>query len=186
MFIVLEGTDSTGKTTLCEALAKKTDAVLYTAPTKRYLQQHTHIRANTPAEECYQHYRAGIYDASHEIKIQLQSGKRIVCDRYWLTTYTYYRVLGVPVSRSDFKSIISPTLTVILALNYDIQMQRMLARGLSEWDCRMLNAQRELAVEFYKSALECNTPFIFIDTYHFSPAACVEIILCAINVGRQQ
>lgn len=77
--------------------------------------------------------------------------------------------MGVAVSKDDFVSVIQPDLTVILALNHEVQIERMLHRGMSVGDRRVLDKQREIAKAFYQNALEFNIPFVVVDTQRFSP-----------------
>jgi len=181
MFVALEGADGCGKTTLCDTLAERLGATAYATPPKRYFQLREGIDRNAPADEHYRFYRDGIYDASDEIGEILENGGRVVSDRYWLTTFTYHRVMGVSVSKNDFASIVQPTLTVILTLNHEVQIERMLRRGMSVGDCRVLDKQREIADAFYRNALELGIPFVIIDTQHFSPARCADIAIAALG-----
>ncbi len=181
MFIALEGGDGCGKTTLCKALSEKMGAIAYATPPKKYLQMRGAVDKNSSNQEHYQFYRDGIYDASDEIKVLTQGGSTVISDRYWLSTYTYHQVMGVSVSQKDFLSIIQPTLTVILSLTHEVQIVRMMNRGLSVGDRRMLDTQNEIAQAFYRNALEFNIPFLVLDTQKFSPTACVDIILASIK-----
>ena len=176
MFIVLEGADGTGKSTLCSVLSKKLGATPYACPPKKYQELRTSIDRNVSAEEHYRFYLNGNYDASKEIAELLKKGEKVVCDRYWLSTYTYHQIMGVPVSRSDFQSIIFPTLTVLLAVKHEVQIARMFHRGMSVGDIRALEKQREIADMYYRNVLEFNIPFLFLDTQRFSPEACAEIV----------
>lgn len=182
MFIALEGADGTGKTTLCDTLSERLGATSYATPPKKYLELRTRVDKDAPADEHYRFYRDGVYDASDEIATLLRDGGKVVCDRYWLTTYTYHQAMGVPVSRADFSSVIVPTLTVVLALNHETQIGRMLHRGMSVGDRRVLDKQQEIAVAFYRNVLDFNIPFLIIDTQRFSCEACVEIIARAIEL----
>ncbi len=181
MFVALEGADGCGKTTLCAVLAKRIGATAYATPPKRYLQMRERVDKNASAEEHYRFYRDGIYDASDEIGAILQSGGKVVSDRYWLTTYTYHQVMGVFVPKNDFASIVQPHLTVILALDHDVQMERMLHRGMSVGDRRVLDKQREIAKAFYQVVLELGTPFVVINTQRFSPDRCADIVVAALG-----
>lgn len=185
MFLALEGGDGCGKTTLCSVLAERVGAIAYATPPKKYLQMRERVDKNASAEEHYQFYRNGIYDASDEIEAILQSGGRIVSDRYWLTTYIYHQAMGVSVSKNDFKSIVHPDLTVILALNHDVQMERMLHRGMSAGDRRFLDKQREIAKAFYQAVLEIGIPFVIVDTQRFSPDRCADIVIMALKTERR-
>lgn len=172
-----------GKSTLCPILAKRLGAKAYSTPPKKYLRTRTSVDKDAPANEHYRFYRDGIYDASEEIAAMLRNGDSVVSDRYWLTTYTYHEVMGVLMPKDDFCSIVIPTLTVILSLNHGVQANRMLHRGLSMGDRRMLDAQRELTALFYKNVLEFNLPFLVLDTQRFLPEACAEIVTNALGTS---
>lgn len=181
MLVALEGADGCGKTTLCAVLAERLGATAYATPPKKYLQMRERVDKNAPAEEHYRFYRDGIYDAHDEISALLRNGGKVVSDRYWLTTYTYHQVMGVAVSKDDFTSVIQPNLTVILALNHEVQIERMLHRGMSVGDRRVLDKQREIARAFYQNAMEFNIPFIVVDTQCFSPNQCADIVVAALK-----
>lgn len=181
MLVALEGADGCGKTTLCAVLAERLGAMAYATPPKKYLQIRERVDKNAPAEEHYRFYRDGIYDAHDEIIALLRNGGKVVSDRYWLTTYTYHQVIGVAVSKDDFASVIQPDLTVILALNHEVQIERMLHRGMSVGDRRVLDKQREISKAFYQNALEFNIPFIVVDTQRFSPNQCADIVIAALK-----
>lgn len=182
MFIVLEGVDGVGKSTLCSVLAQRLGATPYATPPKKYLALREQVDKDASPEAHYNFYRDGICDASEEIQSLLADGRRIVSDRYWLSTYTYHQIMGVKVSKDDFKSVVTPTLTVILALNKEMQIKRMFDRGMSTGDKRMFNQQQELTKAFFQNILEFNMPFIVIDTQAFSPEACAEIVVKALGL----
>lgn len=181
MFIALEGADGCGKTTLCTILAERLGATAYATPPKKYLRLREEMDKNAPADEHYRFYRDGIYDASDEIRTIIKNGGKVVSDRYWLSTYTYHQVMNVAVSKDDFVSVIQPTITVILALNPETQIERILHRGMSVGDRRVLDKQREIAIAFYQNALELNIPFIITDTQRFSPTRCADVVIAALR-----
>lgn len=181
MFIALEGADGCGKTTLCAILAERLKATAYSTPPKKYLQMRERIDMIASSEEHYRFYRDGIYDASKEIDVMLKNGQRVVSDRYWLTTYTYHQVMGVAVSWDDFVTVVQPTLTVILALDYGLQVERLLRRGMSAGDRRVFDRQREIAKTFCRNVLELNIPFIIIDTRLHIPNKCADIVVAALR-----
>jgi len=183
MLIALEGADGCGKTTLSEILAQRLGATRYSSPPKKYLKARKKIDESASNEERYQFYRDGIYDAHHEIMDLIENGEKVITDRYWLTTYTYHKIMGASASKEDFDSVIKPDLTVILALSYDTQVKRMMHRGMSEADHRDFEKQQEVARAFYNNALEFNIPFIVIDTQFFSASQCADITIAALNIG---
>ncbi len=179
--VALEGADGCGKTTLCSILSERLGAKAYATPPKKYLQMRKSVDEDASAEEHYRFYRNGIYDASDEVKAMLTNGGKVILDRYWLSTYTYHQVMDVAVSKDDFASIIQPDLTVILALNHDVQIGRMLHRGMSVGDRRVFDKQREIAEAFYQNALKLSIPFIVVDTQRFSPNQCADIVIAALG-----
>lgn len=181
MFIAIEGVDGSGKSTLCAILAEKLGATPYSTPPKKYLAFREQVDKNAPPEEHYRFYRDGIYDASNEINAILASNGKVVSDRYWLSTYTYHQIMGVQVSIDDFHSIVMPTMTVILSLSNDVQIGRILHRGMTAGDRRVLDKQQEIAMAFYQNVLKNDIPFLMIDTQRFTPEACAEIIIKAIS-----
>lgn len=181
MFVALEGADGCGKTTLCATLSERLGATAYATPPKKYFQLRERVDRSASAAEHYRFYRDGIYDASDEIGEILKNSGKVISDRYWLTTFIYHQVMGVSVSRNDFASIIQPTLTVVLALNHEVQIERMLRRGMSVGDRRVLDKQREISAAFYRNALELDIPFIVVDTQRFSPEKCADIVVAALE-----
>lgn len=181
MFVTLEGADGCGKTTLCAVLAERLKATIYATPPKKYLSLRKKVDKNASIDEHYRFYRDAIYDTSHEIDKILKNNGRVISDRYWLTTFTYHQVMGTSVTEHDFSSIVQPNLTVILSLNHEIQIKRILCRGISIGDRRVLDKQQEITNAFYQNALELNIPFIVIDTQRFSPQKCADIIVAALD-----
>lgn len=179
MFIAVEGADGSGKTTLCAELAKRTGAVSYVTPPKKYSRSRKRIDELASMDEHYRFYRNAVYDASDEIKALLRKGCAIVCDRYWLSTYASHKAMGVSIPKTDFGAIIKPTLTVVLALNHQVRLSRIARREMSTCERRMAGKQQEIADEFYKGAITFNLPFILIDTQHFSPEDCTELVVKA-------
>ena len=92
MFIVIEGLDGTGKSTVSKALAEALNAELLTTPD-------TSLKpARETIDSAYQHtplarqlfYASSVVQLSDKIKALRDSGKRIVVDRYWLSTQVYH------------------------------------------------------------------------------------------------
>ncbi len=183
MFIVLEGHDGSGKSTLCPILAKKLNAIAYATPQKKFTEARYRVDRNASPEEHYAFYRNAIYEASAEIKAILERGENIVSDRYWLTTYIYHAVKGVAVRVDDFKGIILPDLTILLSVSSSsIQKSRVLAHGMSIEDQKMSEKQQTLAVAYYETVLKLEIPFLAIDTEMYSADECATVVETAAKV----
>ena len=176
MFIVIEGGDGVGKSTTVDLLSKRLSAESYHTPPKAYMSKRDEIDKNASPVEHYEFYREGVFEASKEIRSLVKNGKNVVCDRYFLSTYTYHRVMGVDAKKEDFDGILRPDLTVILSVDHSIQIDRIIERGMSEGDKRMLEKQIEITAAFYRDVLELELPFLIIDTGLFRPEQVVDII----------
>ncbi len=182
MFVALEGSDGTGKSTLLSILASRLGAISLQTPPKEYSNERQRVDKDASLEDHYAFYRSIVYDTAEEIDAILQSGGRVVIDRYFLSTKTYHEVMGMEVPENDFQDVVQPTLTVILSLNHGVQLQRMTGRGLTVGDKRTLKIQRQVAAAYYKNALEMNIPFVILDTQRFTPPECADIIMSALGI----
>ena len=124
--------------------------MLYSTPPKRFLATRSKVDAEANPRDHYLFYLEGVREASIEIQEIIANGKKVVCDRYWLTTYVYHHVMCLDVDRSDFNNIARPDLTVFLAVGCEVQAQRFLLRGMSAGDRRMLDHQQALAREYVR------------------------------------
>ncbi|MFH1745190.1 MAG: AAA family ATPase [bacterium] len=176
MFIVIEGIDCSGKSTASRLFAKENNYVLYKTPPKDIILERDRVDADASPLEHYRFYLGGIHTASRDIWELLASGKNVVCDRYWPTTYIYHKVMGVDVNIDDFSDVTKPDLTVLLLVSSEIQTRRFLDRGMSIGDRRMANSQIELAREYRRVLSQLGIPQLVINTDHNSPAEVVERI----------
>lgn len=181
MFIAIEGIDCSGKTTVSRLLAKQFGYVLYKTPPKNIVAERDAIDAKASPVDHYRFYLDGIYTASKEIWDILASGRNVVCDRYWLSTFVYHVVMGVSVNIDDFATITQPDLTVLLLVSSDVQAKRFLDRGMSVGDRRMINQQLSLASEFKRALSKYQMPQLVINSDHDCPAEVVEKIQTHIN-----
>lgn len=179
VFIVLEGPDGCGKSTLVDVLSEQVNGVVYATPPKSFLEKREKIDRHALPYDSYQFYLAGLHEASDDISRLMAQGLTVVCDRYWLSTYTYHKLLGVECDIQDFSTLLQPDLTVLLNLNHRVQRDRMVERGLSALDVKFFEHQQQIGIEFYQNALEFNVPFVAIDTQRFSPEQCARIVSAA-------
>lgn len=132
-FIVLEGVDGCGKTTVSSELARMFDATLVKTP--------------LPDQECLRHiydygkdmtarylfYLSCVMTASQHINKILQVSS-VVCDRYLYSAICYHKAMGVDTDIVDIGrlGIIVPDLTFCLITDTDVRRSRLAMRKPEE------------------------------------------------------
>jgi thymidylate kinase len=184
MFIVFEGVDASGKTTVGRLLANHLEAVYYATPPKDFLARREEVDLNASPDDHYRFYLDGVRQASLEIWDLLAEGKTVIGDRYWATTYVYHLVMGAKVSRTDFEGIVFPDTTVLLTVSPEVQAYRLAQRGMSAGDRRMLNRQEVLSREFKKFLVSDGKSLVAIDASHLTPSEVMTQALAEIQAFR--
>ena len=177
MFIVLEGIDCSGKTTATQLLSAQEGMLSYATPPDAFRKKRERIDTEAPPEEHYQFYLEGMRAASAEIRALLARDISIVCDRYWLSTYIYHRIMGLKVDIADFSDLVMPNLTILLLVGSATQANRFLQRGLSAGDRRMINVQRQLEREYIDTLAYLDIKSSSINTDHLTSQEVVQRIV---------
>ena len=185
MFVVFEGVDASGKTTVARLVANHLQAVYYATPPKEFLSRREEVDLNASADAHYRFYLDGIRRASVEIEEFLSAGKTVISDRYWATTYAYHVVMGASVSKGDFEGIVLPTMTVFLTASPEVQACRFALRGMSAGDRRLLNQQEDLSRELKKLLMEEEKRLVTVDTSSLTLSQVTARVLAEIQILRQ-
>lgn len=142
-FIVLEGPDGSGKSTLSTELAKRLGYVHYKTPPSIFQKQDVRrsLEYYGLGMSRYLYYLSSMYYASREI-LSILSCANVVCDRWIQSTHIYHRaLLGsqvlLPVSLYD--GILKPDLTIVLDVDGKTQTERLCER-LPRFDNRLENS----------------------------------------------
>ncbi|MFL9765111.1 dTMP kinase [Vibrio cyclitrophicus] len=121
MFIVIEGLDGSGKSTVSKHLAKKLNAKLLTTPGADFKDTRKQLDAvfsnNSKARQLF--YMATVLNVADEAQSLITSGKNVVVDRYWLSTQVYHCWMsnGQHYTLQEVESeLLTPDLTVFLDL----------------------------------------------------------------------
>lgn len=179
MFIVLEGIDGSGKTSLSQILAEKIDGVAYATPPEKYRELRKKIDTQSSIQKHYEFYRDAVIEASTEIASLLVKGKSVICDRYWLTTLVYHRAGMMTLDGSDFSHLTKPDLTVLLLVSAEEQLRRSVNKvGGGK---NIAGKQLELTNLYWEALVASRDPFITINTDEFDLDACSNIILATIQ-----
>ena len=144
MFVVLEGLDGVGKTTLTKALAEFFNGESRSTPgcaLKPLIEEILETFGDN------QTARAIFYTASvlAEGKLARESADRdkvVFMDRYWLSTIAYARARGVSANFSSLEAIVpKPDIIVLVTLEEKERLRRLNDRGTSAADRETLNTE---------------------------------------------
>lgn len=140
-FIVIEGLDGVGKSTLVQGLVEALGAVHMSTPGEALAD--VRVVVDELVEGCPEasqlFYACSVLAMGARAVRAVQAGQTVVMDRYWLTTATYARVYGSPLALEEVERCVpAPDLTLYLSLNEAERRARMEARGKNANDERTL------------------------------------------------
>ncbi|MDY0061448.1 MAG: AAA family ATPase [Myxococcota bacterium] len=183
-FLVVEGLDGTGKSTVSRLLATSLGAEWLSTPMAELATQRPLIEQafSGSAQGLRLFYAATVQAASDRARLNRQAGRGTVVDRYWLSTVTYAEVAGetdLPFAALG-ANLLVPDLTVFLVAPLAVRQERMTRRGkLTAADRRTLDPreeQRLLATYDKHAASFCGARRAVLDVGDLEPAGVVEAI----------
>ena len=184
-FIVIEGLDATGKSTLVVKLAKSLDATLLQCPPRLEAPEFIDgdLRSyfdNRPSAQRRAYYRAANLIASEQTEIALQTG-HVVMDRYWTSTIAFAALDNDSDLDQEWQGRYPPELrkpdtVILLTVDEENRAKRMRGRGepvtTEEHNLAADAARRETVLQVYRTF----DP-IEIDTSDLTPDAVLETVL---------
>ncbi len=131
-FIVLEGIDGCGKTTIAKLLAKELSNTLITKePTASSKKIHAVLQHRAQAPKPLDFQKLYIADRLIHIKKvivpALKKGETVICQRYAMSTYAYGMAFGLKEKDVTHEFLI-PDVTFILDLPTSVAMERIKKR----------------------------------------------------------
>ena len=136
MFIVFEGIDGSGKSSVCKRLAKEFDNVVVTAePTESKIGMLIRTMDISRETEALL-FVADRADHTVQIKKWVDEGKIVICDRYYASTLAYQSApLNGPALPMEWlealneKVIIEPDMTFLFDIKPEVGLTRVSSRG---------------------------------------------------------
>lgn len=188
-FIVIEGLDATGKSTLVDALAKSVDATLLKCPPRLEASELTDgdLRSyfdDRPDAQRRAYYRAANLIASEQAEVALQTG-HVVMDRYWTSTVAFAALDGDSGLDREWQGeyppeLRKPDIVILLTVDEENRAKRMQDRGVpttdEEQNLAADVARREEVLRIYRTF----DP-IEIDTSSLAPDAVLKTVLTTLR-----
>lgn len=163
-FIVIEGVDGTGKSSVSSLLAQELNAHHFSTPSTEFLQLREWVDRAVTVNMRFIYYLTTVVSASGKIEELLQTAS-VVCDRYILSTKVYHIAMALnPEYLRVFDTIdlIEPTYTFYLHCNEAERLRRIKQREGQEEDERNTRDIRATVREFEKELARGNA--VKIDT----------------------
>lgn len=153
MFIVFEGLDGAGKTSLARRTAESIDAEFLTTPSLALRPYRDVVVASFGGcqEACQLFYLATVFAAAREVRAHLDAGRSVVLDRYLLSTQAYAAFRGSALELDHLASLLVPAdLTVFVDAPLAVRVERLAQRGTTAADRETMSpdADARLHVEY--------------------------------------
>lgn len=141
-FIVLEGLDGVGKSTLANLLAARLDAQFMSTPGEGFKAIRSQVMDAFGEDQLAKalFYAATVSSEGRKARCIVDQGRSVVMDRYWVSTVAYAKARGVVTNLYALENdLISPDITVLITLNETTRLQRLHQRGMTAEDLETIN-----------------------------------------------
>jgi dTMP kinase len=137
VFVVFEGLDGSGKSTVARKVAEALSAEFLTTPSRSVRRYRDEIISGFGGsqEACQLFYLSTVFGAAHEVRALLDCGRSVVLDRYFLSTQAYAAFRGSVLRLDGLGDLLVPAdLTVLMDAPVYVRVDRLAQRGESAAD----------------------------------------------------
>ena len=188
-FVVIEGLDWSGKSTLAREVAARLGAEALATPMRTLpaqVRQGAEAMCAGDSLARMLFYASTVAAASTFVRARLAEGCPVVMDRYWLSTLSYHLYMGAPAMLREVEATLTPPdLTVFLNVSRATRRQRLVDRGeLLEHDRMTLQpGAGEAIAELYREyrGLQSVGRFLEIEADRLTVLALVDRVVAALG-----
>ena len=180
-FVVIEGIDGVGKTTVAELLASMLNAELIKTPLPPFEAFRTFYDECGNPTARFLYYLSVVVLSSSKIHEILEK-RDVICDRYIFSTIAYDYAMGVDANIIDINRlpIIIPDCSICFTVEETVRYQRLVGR---KGHVKPYDEQDTLYLDNVKTLLKDLCSCV-IDTTHYNPIEVVSLILSMLNPVR--
>jgi len=148
-FIVLEGLDGVGKSTLARVLASRLDAQFMSTPGDSFKDLRGLAIAAFGDDQLARalFYTATVSCEGRKARTTVIQGRSVIMDRYWASTVAYAKARGVSANLDEVgPHLTPPDITVLITLNESTRLARLDQRGMTADDLETISEPFKQAV----------------------------------------
>jgi len=171
-FVIIEGLDFVGKTTLAKLTAQKLGGIYYNTPPKPFVAECIKIDQNGVNfnQKRFNFFAKTVAYASEEIKPLVASGQTVIVDRWIYTTLSYHLAANNALYRKYedswqkiVASFLKPDLSILVYVSDEqIWLNRVKNRQASNCD-RAILGSKDLRNRIFQLFLKFNPEFKLIE-----------------------
>jgi dTMP kinase len=189
-FIVLEGADLSGKTTIANLLAQSLDAKLLKSPPSPFEGIKQSVLEDSAPLARFYYFLASNLQIS-KMANEIIADKQVICDRYLWSTIAYHSAIE-NISPQDLVKFVEPLLQFMLMPNVVVYLtvnrQSQLSRAKDKTDDRFQldlllsdKFQRKLNAAYEKTKNLIKVAWLEVDTSNLSISETLQEIVSGIN-----